>query len=761
MSSNVSSRHGRICPALCSTVALALLACATPKPVPAPAAPIVTPAPLPSSPAPRPVFENRGGMWMPSQMPAHAELLKSLGLAIDPALLSDPKSSVLGAIVNLNGCSASFVSKDGLVATNHHCATAALQRNSTPQANLLETGFLAKSRAEERPSGPASRLSVLSAMKDVTDKVRPVLLAIQDDLARKHELDRLEKETVASCELGRPGVRCGFVSLYGGLRYFSIETLEIRDIRIVYAPPEGIGNFGGEIDNWRWPRHTGDVALFRAYVGPDGLPADYSERNVPHHPPAHLKLASAPLAAGDLVFVAGYPAQTSLLAPAVEMREVTEQIYPQRLAMFDAYLGLIEGLAKADPEVAIKGARWIRGFSNYRTKHKGELEGFARSSLASRKLDEEKALSAFIAADPRRQAAYGSLLSDLETAYREAAQTREADTALEREILMPRLLFAAYRIARMADERQKPDAAREPSYQERNVPKLRDELKALGAQIHPQLDRAILKLALQRDRARSPERRTPALALIAGADPTDAAIDRALARLYDKTRLADEAFRTQLFDTAQPQTLEQNPDPIVRLVAKLYPALRAVESRRKRFQGKMLIQMPRYLEMLLAFRGTAVAPDANGTLRLAYGTVQGAPAGSPGADIGAFTRLSEVVAKHTGKEPFDAPDSLLLAAKNAGSSRYADKALGDVPVDFMSDLHITNGNSGSATLNGRGELVGLAFDGTYESVASDWVYLPSTRSIHVDLRYMLFLLDEVERASPALLGELGVAPRSP
>jgi hypothetical protein len=150
-----------------------------------------------------------------------------------------------------------------------------------------------------------------------------------------------------------------------------------------------------------------------------------------------------------------------------------------------------------------------------------------------------------------------------------------------------------------------------------------------------------------------------------------------------------------------------------------------------------------------------VAPDANGTLRLAYGTVKRAPAGEPGASIGAFTSLSQLVKKHTGKEPFDAPAKLLQAAKSAKQSRYFDPALGDVPIDFMSDLHITNGNSGSATLNAQGELVGLAFDGTYESVASDWVYLPTTRSIHVDLRYVLFLLRDVEHAQ-ALLGELGV-----
>jgi hypothetical protein len=230
----------------------ALSACASPPPAPQPPpAPPPPPAPV-ATVTPRPAFANPGGMWMPSQMPGQAETLKSLGLGIDPALLSDPKSSVLGAIVNLNGCSASFVSKDGLVATNHHCSTLALQRNSTPQQNLLETGFLAKNRAEERSGGPGMRLTVLSSMTDVTAKVRPVLQSIVDDLARKHELDRLEKELVADCEKGRPGVRCGFVALYEGLRYFVIETLEIRDVRIVWAPAEGIGNFGGEVDNWRW-----------------------------------------------------------------------------------------------------------------------------------------------------------------------------------------------------------------------------------------------------------------------------------------------------------------------------------------------------------------------------------------------------------------------------------------------------------------------------------------------------------------------------
>ncbi|HEY1535291.1 MAG TPA: S46 family peptidase [Polyangiaceae bacterium] len=728
----------------------------TPVRLPAPGRAPASVASGPSLVVASPPCENHGGMWLPSQVPEHAAELKKLGLAIDPALLADPKSSVLGAIVNLNGCSASFVSKDGLVVTNHHCATGALQRNSTPAQDLLKTGMLARSQAEERTSGPAARLNVLSKVSEVTSQVVPALAKITDDLARELELERLEKDSVARCEQGRPGIRCGLVSMYAGLRYFMLETLEIRDVRIVYAPAASIGNFGGEIDNWRWPRQCGDVSFFRAYVGKDGMPADYSPSNVPYQPPAFLKLATTPLAEGDLVFVAGYPGHTSLLAPAVEMRQTESVIYPEQLAMFDAYLALFAALSNGDPELAIKATGRRRGFDNYRTKHLGELEGMKRGQLLAKKEAEDQALQAFITSDPNRTASYGTVIADIEQAFAERELTREADTALEREYLMPRLLWAAYRILRMADERQKPDAERDPEYQERNVARLRDELKALPASYNPKLDRAMLKLALQRDRARDSGHRTPALELMAGKDATDAAIDSALAKLYDKPRLADEKFRLGLFDTAHFKALGEHSDPIVRLVAKLYPQLLAVRDRRKRFDGKLLLLEPRYLEALLAFKGGALAPDANSTLRVAYGTVKRAPQGEPGANIGAFTSVAQVVAKTTGKEPFDTPQSLLSAAKDSTHSRYADRALGDVPVDFLSDLHITNGNSGSATLNARGELVGLAFDGTYESVASDWLFVPSTRSIHVDLRYILFLLQDVEHAQE-LLTELGAA----
>lgn len=739
----------------CVVTALAFgVGCGAPQTQPTP------PATAPTAIAPQPTprfadgFKNPGGLWLPAQVSGEAQTLRNLGLEIDPKELSDPLSGVLGAVVNIGGCSASFVSPDGLIATNHHCAVSALQYNSTPGENLLRDGFVAAAPSAERWSGPTGRVFVTRSLTEVSDKLRAVLASVNDDLQRQRALERFEKETLAACEKDRPGLRCELKSFYGGLHYYLIEKLELKDVRLVYAPPAGIGNFGGEVDNWRWPRHTGDFALFRGYVGKDQRPVDHAADNVAYKPPHHLELAEEPLGEGDLVIVAGYPGRTSMLAVAKEVENTVTFTYPRRLRMFDAYLAVIDQLSEGDADVKIKATSWHSRFSNYRTKHRGELEGFERGQLLQRKQSEEQALRQFIAADAKRQAEYGSALDAIEAAIAARDVSREADVALQAEILLPRVMWAASLIVRMAEERAKPDAERDPSYQQRKVPDLRDELDALEKRYHPTLDQAFLALALDRIAKTAPAEQTPALTLVAGKNPTPDSIQKAVAKLYAGTQLTDAKRRRDLFDRATSAELARSSDPMLRLAVQLRPLLRAIEERHDRFVGKMLLEEPRYMAALLAQRGGRVAPDANGTLRLSYGVVR-RPADGNGR---AFTRLSEVVQKHTGKEPFDAPPALVEAVEAKRFGPYLDPELGDVPVDFLTDLQITNGNSGSATLDAAGRLTGLAFDGTYESVASDWVFLPTTRSIHVDVRYLLWTLDAVSRAE-WILRELGVEPR--
>jgi hypothetical protein len=730
-------------------------------PPPVPQTPPVASA-APAPPRVRTSYEDPGGMWMPEQIAPQAETLRSLGLEIDPAALSNPLSPVLGAVVSLGGCSASFVSEDGLIITNHHCSVGALQLNSTPTQNLLRDGFLAKTRADERSNGPSSRVFVTLSLRDVTGDVTEGLAEIKDDVARHHRVEEKQKALVATCERGRPALRCSVAEYFGGAQYRLIEQLEIKDVRLVFAPHDQIGDFGGEVDNWHWPRHDGDVAIFRAYVGKDGKPAPYSTDNVPYHSTHHLKLADKPLGAGALVFVAGYPGTTNRLRTAAEAEEATSFSYPHRIEWCDENIALLDQLRLKTEDIKLKATPIWRGLSNVRTKMKGIVDGLVKGGVATQKAKSEADLRKFIDADPARKAAYGEVLDKIQALVEKRKATRAHDAELGEMNRLVSLYAAAATIVRMAEERPKPDADRDPAYQERNWERLAQEQQTVQKRYDRTVDEALLKLAIQRA-LRLPDKERPELvaALVGKGAPTEARIDAAVAGLYEKTGLEDEKARIALLKTAKTADLKKSKDPMVKLALALRPAHKAAEDREKAFSGAMLLYRPRYVEALQKMDPHPLAPDANGTLRVTFGTVRGYRPGPDAAELRPFTVLSEVVEKNTGVYPFDAPGYLLDKVKEGKFGPYVDPELGEVPVDFLSDLDITGGNSGSATLNGRGELVGLAFDGNYESMASDWVFQPSiTRTIHVDLRYIEWLLDDVYPGHH-ILEEMGKKPALP
>jgi hypothetical protein len=704
-----------------------------------------------------PRWENPGGMWMPSQMPAHAAKLKELGLQIDPAELADPTSKTLSAIVWLQGCSASFVSPDGLIVSNHHCATGALQHNATPEHNLVKDGYLAKTRADEKNNGPQARVYVTRAVTDVTDKVRKDLEKIADDRAREKEIEKRQKDIVAACEKGKKELRCTVSSFYEGASFYLIEQLEIRDVRLVWAPPLGVGNFGGEIDNWRWPRHTGDVSMFRAYVGKDGMPADYSADNVPYKPKSWIKIAREPLRENDLVFIAGYPGRTSSLKTKHEVDEAVTWWYPRRQKMLEDYLARLEELTKDDKEAQIRGTSYFRRFANTLTNTKGQLDGLVKGGLAEDKAKKEKALRAFIDADADRKAKWGAALDEIAQEEEKNAAHREADAELREELMFPKLMSAASLIVRLAEERQKPDAERDPDYQERNWKRHEQALAAMKTTFHPKIDKGFVVLAVERALKVPEKERSAAIAMITKAT-TKGGIEKDVAALYAGSKLDDEKTRLELLTKATPAQLAASKDTLIQLAVKMRPLLKEYEERTDRLTGKMALLKPKYIEALKAFHPEPIAPDANSTLRITYGTVRGYNQYKR-----PFTTISEMAAKATGKPPFDPPARVLDAIKEKKFGPYVDSVLHEVPVDFLSDLHITGGNSGSATLNAKGELVGLAFDGNYEAMASDWVFVPSiTRTIQVDFRYIEWLLDATEgEGGDAILKELGLTPAIP
>jgi hypothetical protein len=709
--------------------------------------------------APLPADE---GMWMPQQIPELASRLQAMGFEGDPAAFADLTGQPMGAIVSLGGCTASFVSGDGLIVTNHHCAAGALQYNSTPERNLLRDGFLAPTREDEISNGPGARVYVTMSVKEVTEAITGKLDPRLDDRKRYDAIERRIKQRTAACE--KTGLRCRVASFFEGLKYFEIAQLEIQDVRTAYAPAAGIGNFGGETDNWRWPRHTGDWSFFRAYVGKDGKPAPFSKQNVPYHPARWLKVQPSGIADGDLVFVVGYPGRTERHQTYAEVKETTEWSFPRTIRSFEQQIAILDALGKKDEGLAIKAAGRLRGLNNYLTNRKGMLEGLVKGGILEKKKEMEEQLVAWIAADPEREKQYGDVLPALDALQRDEEKTRERDAVFGELFRSSAMLSAAHSAYRLSLERtKKNDLDREPEYQERNWTRIRESQQRLQRSLDPRIDRALLRWAMGNAAALPAEERIAGLdkmvGLTAGMSTVDSgkAIEAYLDRLYAGTKLADEGYRLTLFDDPTP-AIRASGDTMVDLALALDPLYQQNLEIAKARQGAYSRLRPRYMEALLARAGGLVAPDANGTLRVTFGTVKGVD-GPDGIFWKPFTTLKGIEQKNTGEGEFDAPKKEMeaIAALRAGRrTPYLVPALGDVPVDFLSTVDTTGGNSGSPTLNGKGELVGLLFDGTYDTIASDFLYDPvRTRSIHVDVRYMLWAMTEVDGAG-RLVEEMGL-----
>jgi hypothetical protein len=705
-------------------------------------------------------FANPGGMWMPGQLAAgdHAQILESLGLEYDPAALTQPTEFPLGAIVSLGGCSASFVSPDGLLITNHHCVIGALARNSKKDENLLVDGFLAKTRPEERWAGPRQQVYVTSSFTDVTDQVLAGLEDIEDPEARWEEMQSRRRNLAKACEAAAEDVTCEVASYFEGAQFFQIEKLAIRDIRLVHAPDAGIGVFGGEIDNWRWPRHTGDYSFFRAYVGPDGKPADHAPDNVPYQPKHFLKVATEDLDPGDLVMVAGYPGRTSRLKTAAEVEAATTWYYPHKIARSEQYIAALEAVIGDDPTLAIKASQRTRGLANGLTNAKGMLDGLGKGGLAETRKQQEADLQLWIDADAQRKAAYGSVLADLAALDAGATATRETDAAFKDLEHGSGLLGRAQMILAAAKQREKGEKLDKDDLAQAKI-HVEEQQNSYAREI----DRAVLQLYLTRAAALPPEQQPAALQLFVKADPAGvidaAAITKALDRLYAKTKLEDPKQALKLYETAKLEALERSKDPFIVLALALAPVIEAHDKAEAERAGKLAVLRPRYIAALREFaasNGQILAPDANSTLRITYGTVRGYS--SSGTDHTPFTTVSQMLAKHTGEAPFNLPERARAAIEAGNFGPYVDPELDELPIDFLADLDITGGNSGSPTLNARGELIGLVFDGNYEAMASDWVFMPEiTRSIHVDIRSVLWVMDAVDGADH-LLTEMGVEP---
>ncbi|HKL51276.1 MAG TPA: S46 family peptidase [Wenzhouxiangellaceae bacterium] len=700
--------------------------------------------------------EAKEGMWTPDQLPQIAEDLRATGLELDPATLTDLTAFPMGAVISLGGCTASFVSPKGLVVTNHHCARGSIQFNATPESNYLADGFLADGLEAELPAAPGTRVYVTVAVEDVTDRVRDGVSADMNGQNVYKAIDAREKEIIAECEQ-QAGHRCQVASFHGGLQYKLIDRLEIQDVRLVYGPGDNIGKYGGDVDNWMWPRHTGDFAFYRAYVGADGQPAEYSADNVPFEPEHFLKVSSAGLDDGDFLMVAGYPGSTQRYARLAEVKNTFEWGYPTWIETLEGWISTIEKAAPVGSDARIKYEGSLAGLNNFMKNIGGQIEGARRVGLVERRVAREAALDAWIEAKAA-DAGFAETLVKLDALTEEGAQAAR-DNWFYNNATRSSMLSVAQRLYRLSKERQKPDAERESGFQARDMAFFRQGMQAMERRFDPAVDKALWMYFLERYVD------APASARVAALDQSlnlpaawdSAVVGNTLDTLYAETRLGDVEQRLALMEK-DPEWFDSSSDPFIRLAVALYDHEMALEEASKDRAGRMQILRPDYMQAIIAWQndqGYAAYPDANSTLRVTYGTVMG---GSPrdGMVYAPFTTLEGILEKDTGEAPFDAPQRQLELIRQADYGPYALPGIGSVPVNFLSDLDSTGGNSGSATLNAKGELVGLLFDGTIESVNSDWDFDPrTTRSIHVDTRYMLWVMDKVDGAA-ALIAEMDV-----
>jgi hypothetical protein len=672
------------------------------------------------------------GKWTPRQvLELDAAWLKQQGLELPVSRLWDPQrgTGLLAGAVNIGGCSAAFVSPNGLILTNHHCLFGVVQEHSRPGRDLITDGFIARTPGEELP-GKTARVTVPRKFTDVTREVEAAAAAAPagDDLARSKAIEAKQKALVAECEK-TPGARCRVAAFDGGLQYVLVDSLELADVRLVYAPPRAIGEFGGEEDNFRWPRHVGDFAMARAYQ--DGKP---------YRPEFYFPISRAGVKPGDFVMVLGYPGRTMRSLTAGEMADQRDYVFQSRQEVYGAWIGILEEVSKNDPAGSIAVAATLKGLNNTHTNALGQLAGLARGRIIEKQQVQDEAVSQWAAGRPEFARAVEAK-KELDRLASERRRTATRDFLFQAMQSGPLALRHAVLLARLAVERAKPDAEREPDLMQREWSRLRAGLERDQKSYYRPADEAMFVYLVER-------------AFKLGSGERIAAIDRAfrpggvkaaVADLYGATRVTDAAERLRMFDQSAAE-LRARKDPLLEFAFALEPELRAWQTASKTHEGAVARLRPEWRRAVIAHAGKPVAPDANSTLRVSFAHVQGYVP-RDGVLYTPQTTLAGMLEKNTGREPFAAPQIILDAA------RKVDPAA--IPLDFLSNADTTGGNSGSPTVNGRGELVGLNFDRVWENVANDFGYNPEiARNINVDVRFLLWLLEDVQKAEN-ILQELG------
>jgi hypothetical protein len=685
------------------------------------------------------------GMFLPDAVASLPfDKLAKRGLKLKPTDIYDPNGvSIKDAVVIVDGGTGEFVSPEGLLLTNHHVAFDALVAASNATNDYGAKGFRAMTRAEELPA-QGYDVTITQDLKDVTGEILNGISDTMSPAERNRAISAKVQAMEAAGANEAEGTVVRVLPMNDGLSYYRFTYLILRDVRIVYAPPKNIGFFGGDPDNFEWPRHCGDFTFMRAYVGPDGKPANYSPANVPYKPKKFLTLSMEGVKEGDFTMVMGYPGSTRRYRESYSVAYNQDIAIPFSIDLYNYQIETLQNAGKNDPALRVKLQSTIFSLSNELKNYEGSVVAMRRAKVVEKKRAEEAAFTRWVNADPARKAKYGEVLPTLEKAYQELTATAERDLLIQQMFSASDIVAIASFAQRAAVDKEKPEGERNPALGAAGIQRVRAQLPAVFAERNPTAERQLLTYLLRKADELPASQKIDFIEKRFGNLQGEARrrAEEDFARsVVDGKRYATAESISGLFDLSTAQMRELR-EPLVDFAVELGAESLRIQPRQTAFNATVQRWRPVLIQGMSEMKGGRLYPDANRTLRFTYGEVKGY---APREAIlyTPFTTLSGVIEKDTGRDPFDVPPKLAELYRARDFGPYALPNNGDVPVDFLSTTDIIGGNSGSPILNGRGEQIGIVFDGNYEGLGNDFFYNEEKgRTINVDIRYVLFVTDK-------------------